>query len=554
MKRKITWSRSCWALTVSAALAGPAAARDTLTIGVAQFPASMHPYIAAQAVKQYALGLSLRRLTTYDHAGQVVCLLCTEVPTLENGRVKREAHDGALDGLAVTLTLKPGLAWGDGVPMTSQDIAYTWKAARDPNAGFVNNHPWTRASAIDVVDDRTVVLHLDRTYTTFALWDEVLSAHVDQPVFDAAAASGDYVNRTPYNRQPTNPGLWNGPYVLSGYQSGSSLGFAANPHWTGHALGLSSVTIRTIDNTAALQANLLSGDVDMAPSGIGLFTEQAVPLQMQHADRFRFIFKPQLICEMIIAQTMNPILRDERVRKALLTAVDVKAIVDRLLAGHGEIARSFVGGLDRHYTPDVPTYRFDPARARALLDEAGWTSGTDGIRRDAAGTKLALDFTTTAGNRSRELTQQVMQSQWKAIGVEVAIRNQPPRAFFGQMLPHREFTGLVEYAATLEANLVPTVWFSTPKIPSAANGWSGQNYSGISDQQLDADLNAAQYELDPAKQQALWADAQRLFAERLYALPLFFREDADIVPTWLGGYEATGKEAYATYWAERWRS
>ena len=120
------------------------------------------------------------------------------------------------------------------------------------------------------------------------------------------------------------------------------------------------------------------------------------------------------------------------------------------------------------------------------------------------------------------------------------------------MLTHREFTGLVEYASTLELNLVPAVWFSTLAIPSATNGWAGQNYAGISDPRLDADFSAAQYELDPVRQQALWADAQRIFADKLYALPLFFREDADIVPVWLTGYEATGKEAYPSYWAEDW--
>jgi len=270
------------------------------------------------------------------------------------------------------------------------------------------------------------------------------SVHIDPPSWKDNALLAFQVkqalNHTSYNRQPTEPGLWNGPYLLSDYRSGSSLGFTPNPHWASHAPGLASVTIRAIDNTAALQANLLSGDVDMVPSGIGLFTEQAVALQKQQGSRFRFIFKPQLICETIIAQTRNPALQNERVRKALLMAVDVKAIVDRLLGGHGEIARTFVSSLDRHYTPDVPTYGYDPARARALLDQAGWTPGPDGIRRNAAGTRLTLEFTTTAGNRSRELTQLVMQSQWKAAGVDVTLRNQPPRTFFGQTLTHREFS------------------------------------------------------------------------------------------------------------------
>ncbi len=549
----------CRAMMAAAILAAfgtarPAEAKDRLVIGVAQFPGSLHPYIGAQTVQSYTIGLSLRPITAYDTDGHVVCLLCTEAPTLDNGLVKREDRPDGGHGLAVTIKLKPGMMWGDGAKMTARDIAFTWKVGRDPNAGFANTHPWTRASSVDVVDEQTAVLHLDRTVTSFALWDQILPEHVEGPIWEAAKAPGDYINHTLYNREPTNPGLWSGPFVVSGYQSNTSVDFSPNPHWTGTRPGLKGITLKLLENTAALQANLLSGDVDTTPAGIGLSIDQALSLQKQHADRFRFIFKPQLSYEHIDVQLSNPILQDERVRKALLHGIDVKSIVDRLFGGYGDIARSFINGLDPHYITDVPTYPYDPARARALLDEAGWKPGPDGIRRNDKGDRLSFEFATTSGNRVRELTQQVMQNQWKAIGLEVLIKNQPSRTFFGQLLKKREFTGLVEYASTLEVDLVPWARLSTAYIPSEANNWGGQNYPGISDKALDADIEAAQYELDPARQQALWADMQRIYAGKLLALPLYFRIDPDIVPPWLTGYSATGKETYTTYWAENWGS
>ncbi len=242
-----------------------------------------------------------------------------------------------------------------------------------------------------------------------------------------------------------------------------------------------------------------------------------------------------------------------RVREALLRAVDVKAIVDRLFAGHADIARTFINGLDGHYDPTLPLTTYDPARARTLLDQAGWTPGPDGIRRNAAGERLSLDFATTSGNRVRELTQQVMQSQWKAAGIEVTIHNQPSRTFFGQLLKHREFTGLVEFAWTGEVDL-PPIRLTTPYIPTAANNWGGQNYGAVSDKDLDAAVDAAQYELDPEKQQALWETMQRVYTAKLLALPLYFREDPDIVPSWMDGFAATGKETNTTDWAETWHA
>jgi peptide/nickel transport system substrate-binding protein len=525
------------------------AAHDRLVIGLSQFPAGLNPTLAGQDVLSYAAGFALRPISTHGHDGQIVCLLCDTVPTLDNGLVKREG-----DGLAVTIRLRPGLAWGDGVPVTARDIAFTWKLEHDPAGGFVAQHPWSRATAVDVTDDRTAVLHLDRTYTDYQLWGDVLSEHVEGPVAQADVTPADYINHTLYNRAPTTPGLWDGPYMPAAYQINQSIDYVPNPHWSGPPPGFAHLVLRLVENTAALEANLLAGDVDMSPGGIAISIDQAAAMEKDHADRFRFLYKKQLNYEHLEAQLANPMLQDRNVREALLRGIDVKAIVGKLFAGHAEVARSFINEIDPHYTPDVPTYPYDPARARVLLDGAGWKPGADGIRQNAKGERLSLEFVTTAGNRVRELTQQVMQSQWRAIGVEVTIHNVPARTFFGETLKKRQYTGLAEFASTLEPLLAPWSRLSSRFTPSAANNWAGQNYSGVSDPRLDTLIDQAQYELDPAKQQAIWTEIQRIYATQLYGLPLYFREDPDIVPQWLAGYEATGKETYVSYFAEAWHA
>jgi peptide/nickel transport system substrate-binding protein len=534
-----------FALTARAA----EAPRDRLVIGLAQFPSGLNPTVAGQDVLSYAAGFGLRPISSFDHDGHLVCLLCAELPTLENGLAKREG-----DGLAVTIKVKPGLAWGDGVPVTAHDIAFTWQLQHDPAGGFVAVYPWSRATSVDVPDDQTAVLHLDKTYTSYQLWGPVLSEHLEGPVVKAAATPADYINHTLYNRAPTTPGLWNGPYMPVSYAINQTIDYVPNPHWNGPKPGFAHIVLKLVENTAALQANLLSGDVDMTPAGIGLTADQAIALDHDHGDRFRVIYKSKIVYEHLEAQLKNPILQDRNVREALLRGVDVKAIVDKLFSGHAEVARSFLNAVDPHYTPDVPTYPFDPGRARALLDAAGWTPGPDGIRRNAKGDRLSLEFVTTSGNRVRELTQQVMQSQWKAIGVEATIHNVPSRTFFGETLKHREYTALAEFASTLDPLLVPWSRLSSHYIPSEANTWAGQNYSGVSDPKLDALIDAAQYELDPAKQQAIWTEMQRIYATQLYGLPLYFAQDPDVVPKWLAGYDTTGKEAYMSFFAETWHA
>jgi peptide/nickel transport system substrate-binding protein len=539
-------------LMVSALGLRPAAAKDSLVIGVAQFPASLHPFISSQTVQFYVIGFALRPMTAIDAAGHNVCLLCTELPTLQNGLAKLEDRPDGSKGMAVTFKLKPGLTWGDGVPVTAKDIAFTWKLGRDPNAGFVNNHPWNRASAVDVVDDQTAILHLDSTLVSYNEWDQILPEHIEGPIYAKATNPGDYINHTAYNSTPLLPGLWNGPYVISGYQSGAQIEMTPNPHWPGPPPALKRITIRLVEDTAALQANLLSGDVDLTPAGIGLTIDQVAAMKTQYPDRFQYIFKPSLTYEHIDMQRSNPILADPRVRQALLLAIDRKTLVQKLFGGYALEAKSWIDQIEPNYDDVLPTIAYDPAKARALLADAGWKPGPDGILRNDKGDRFSLEISTTSGNRVRELSEQVLQSQWKSVGVDITIHNQPSRSFFGEYMRKLEYTGLAEYAYTSQPGLVPSLLFASSSIPTTANNWSGLNWISMNSPQMDADLQKAATELDPVKARALWDDMQRIYAAQDLVLPLYFRSDPDIVPTWLKGYEASGKEDYTSYWAEDW--
>src|SRR5881227_2286236 len=103
-------------------LASPAAARDALTIGITQFPATLNPNIDAMAAKTYVLGMALRPFTVYDADWTLVCLLCTTLPSIENGlAVPVELPEGK-KGIDITYTIRPDAYWGDGVPVTTADV------------------------------------------------------------------------------------------------------------------------------------------------------------------------------------------------------------------------------------------------------------------------------------------------------------------------------------------------------------------------------------------------------------------------------------------------
>ena len=195
---------------------------------------------------------------------------------------------------------------------------------------------------------------------------------------------------------------------------------------------------------------------------------------------------------------------------------------------------------------------YDTAGARALLAEAGWRPGSDGICRDKDGKKLSFELTTTAGNRLRESEELLLLSQWKAACIEATVKNEPARTLFGTTLKHRSYAALVMYGWASMVGEVPRRTLGSDEIPTATNNYGGANYVAFSDPKMDDDIAAAGSELDPAKQKALWADMQRLYADHLPVLPLFFRADAHVTPTWLKGYVPTGHGDFTPLWVESW--
>jgi len=542
------------AIAVAALLGASAAARaDDLTIGITQYPATLNPNIESMLAKTYVEAMTLRPLTHYDQDWQVTCFVCVEVPTIENGLAKREPLKEGGEGMAVTFTLPPGATWGDGVPVTTDDVLFTWEVGRHPQSGVSNAELYRRILDITAKDEKTFTIHTDRVtfdYNSFADF-RPLPAHIERPIFESDPAQ--YRNRTAFDTDPTNPGLAFGPYRIASLRVGSEIVLEKNPTWWGKPPAFDRITVRTIENTAALEANLLSGGIDMIAGELGLELDQALAFEKRHRDRYKVIFKPGLIYEHIDNNLDNPILADRRVRQALLYGADRKLLTDQLFAGHQPVADSFMSPLDWAYSDAVPHYPYDPKKAAALLDEAGWRMGAGGLRRNAKGEVLRLELLTTAGNRTRELVQQVLQSQWRQLGIDVRLGGEPARVFFGETVTKRKFSAMALFAWLSSPENVPRTTLDSEQIPTAANGWAGQNTTGYVNPRVDELIDELEVELDREKRRVLWAELQTIYATDLPALPLYWRSEAYVLPKWLEGVRPTGHQGTTTLWVEDWR-
>ena len=527
------------------------AAKDKLVIGITQFPSTFHPNIDSMAAKSYILAMTARPFTVFDANWELICMLCTELPTLENGLAKKERTPGGKQGIAVTYSIQPKALWGDGVAVSTKDVLFTWKVGRHPKSSVGNMELYRSIYKIDVKDEKTFTFHFDKlTFDYNAINDFILiPAHIDEANFSNPEV---YKNRTAFDTDTLNKGLYFGPYKITEVAPGSHVVLDRNPTWYGKSPAFNRIVVRAIGNTAAMEANLVSGGLDMIAGELGLSIDQAISFEKRHKQKYNVIYQPGLVYEHIDLNLENPLLQDIRIRKALIYAIDRKAISESLFGGRQPVAHTSVNPLDWVFAEDVPKYAYDPEKTAALLDEAGWSIKNRGVRTNAKGQELTFEIMTTAGNRTRELVQQILQSQWKAVGFDIKIKNEPARVFFGRTMTERRYSGLGMYAWMSSPENVPRTTLHSEHIPTKANNFAGQNYTSFKNAEIDELLETIETQLDKSKRKELWRRLQHIYANELPVLPLYFRANAYILPKWLTGVEPTGHQYSTTLWVENW--
>ncbi len=530
----------------------PGFAKDTLTIGLTQFPSTFHPNIDSMLAKTYILSATRRPFTIFDPAWNLTCLLCTKLPTIENGLAVPETTPLGKQGIAVTYTIRSRATWGDGIPVSTRDVYFTWRVGRHKQTGVSGFEFYKRVYKISRRNQKTFTLHMDKLsfdYNSIGGF-ELLPAHLEESIFNENPL--EYRNRTIFDVDTTNKGLYFGPYRISEVKPGEYVVMVPNETWWGKKPAFKRVIMRVISNTAALEANLLSGAIDMISGDLGITIDQALAFEKRHGKNYTIRYQPGLIYEHLDLNLDNPIFRDKRVRQALILALDRASISKQLFEDRQPVAHTSVNPLDWIHWEDVPKHAYDPGHAASLLDEAGWQRQGKGVRRNSKGERLSFEIMTTSGNRTRELVEQVLQSQWKQLGIDVRIRNEPARVFFGQTVTKRKFDGVAMFAWISAPESVPRSTLHSDHIPTQANNWAGQNYTGFRNKKMDALLENIEVELDREKRRALWQDFQRIYATELPVIPLYFRANAYVLPKWLTGVTPTGHLGTTTSWIENW--
>ncbi|HEX8968686.1 MAG TPA: peptide ABC transporter substrate-binding protein, partial [Chloroflexota bacterium] len=298
------------------------------------------------------------------------------------------------------------------------------------------------------------------------------------------------------------------------------------------------------DATSAARAVFQTGEVDYAWN---LQVESQVLNQLSQGGKATLVTAPGPAVERLLLNfadpnteqdgaraepdTKHPFLSDLNVRTALAMAVDRKSIADQLYGPAGQATCNiFTSPPDvvSKNTQSMNVCQFDPAKANQLLDQAGWTRGSDGIRQKD-GVRMHVVYQTTV-NPLRQKEQDIVKSGWEQLGLEVELKSVDAGVFFSsdagnpdtaahfytdvEMFTNNpSFPDYTQYVA---------LW-TTDQIASKANQWHGNNYHRWSNADFDAIYNQLKTETDPAKRTSLTIQANDLLVNQVVVIPLVAR-------------------------------
>lgn len=531
-----------------------------LKIGISQEFENFNPLIANMLATTYMQRMINRTLVVINADGKWVVQLAKSIPSIENGGAKVITQGGKKKIQAVW-EINELAVWGDGKPVICDDFDFAIKVAASPNVGIAEKEVYTQVEKIDVdpKNAKKCTFTYDKEKWDFYQLGTLypLPKHIEEAVFKKFGGLKEgYEKNSMYTKEPTNLGLYNGPYVLSEIQLGDHVTFIPNDKFYGEKAKIKKIIVKLIPNTGTLEANLRSGTIDLI-SSLGLALDQALAFDKKVKSEnlgYQVLFQPSAVYEHIDLNLDNPILKDVRVRKALSFSINREELVNSLFEGKQSPALHSVTPKDPWYTDDpkkITIYKYSPREAEKLLDEAGWKMGTDGIRAKD-GKKLSFTLMTTAGNKTRELVQVYLQNKWKQVGIDVSSKNEPARVFFGETTKKRKFDSMALFAWVSSPENSPKSTFHTKNIPSAKNGFSGQNQMGWSNKKVDTLLEKLDLEFKHEKRVELVHEILKYYTDEVPVLPLYYRSDVAVIPNQMKGYRLTGHQFPETDEVEKW--
>jgi len=394
--------------------------------------------------------------------------------------------------LTYVFHLHPGVKFHDGRPLTARDVKWTFDSLLQGKVRSAKAAVYRFVDHIDAPNDYTVVFHLKEPFATL-LWN--LS---DGAMGIVPYGSGDEVGRKP---------VGSGPFRFVSAEQDKDVVLARNDDYWGEKAHLSKVRFIVVPDTTTRALELRKGSADIA---INALTSDMV-LTLQHDPNLAVLHAPGTVLAYLAFNLRDPILKDERVRQALAYAIDRRPLLEYLQRGFARPANSLLPPESWAYNGDVPAYDHDPARARQLLEQAGYPE-INGVRFH-----LTMKSSTEESTR---LMAAVLQQQLRQVEIALDIRTFEFATFFSDVT-HGLFQ--VYSLRWIGGNEDPDIFeyvFHSSKFPP-----NGANRGYFADPRVDALIDQARQELDRNTRKQLYAELQRTLADELPYINLWYYDN-----------------------------
>lgn len=406
-----------------------------------------------------------------------------------------QSWDVSSDQKTITFHLKPNLKWADGMPLTSEDVLFTWKTVTDDKTRSPYGADYKLVKKAEAPDSKTFKVSYAQPYApALDSWSglHILPKHL---------LKEQDINNTPFSRNPVGSHY----YQLDQWKKGESLSLKRNPNATQGQAKIDHLVSRIIPDRASQFLELMADNID----SMSLNSIQYARIFPSRPDLNAKIAQYKELGNSYTYLGFNlkhKPFDDVRIRQAVNYAIDKQEIIDGVLLGLGlPVASPYKPGT-RWSNPKLQPYPYDPQKAIALMKEAGFEDHDhDGIL-DRDGQPLSFEILTNQ-NKEREMSAVLVQRRLKEIGVDVKIRVVEWATFISRFIKTGDFNVvLLGWGLGLEPDQF-NIWHSSQQAP-------GQfNFIGYKNPKVDKLLEAGRLELNPDKRMKIYHEFAEILLE-----------------------------------------
>jgi peptide/nickel transport system substrate-binding protein len=512
-------------------------------------PDSLNPIVGATSISLQVITTILEPLAETAPDGSWVPILAVELPGRDNGGVSE-------DLLTVTWKLREGVLWHDGEPFTSADVTFTWEAASSVEGGSAVATSYELIESIDTPDDLTVIVNYSAPNV----------GYLDQfPWILPQHATGDVTDMLnwDFNRAPVGTG----PFVFEEWEAADHVTVLKNEDYREEGKPyLDGMNFLVVPSEESRAAQMLQGDAH-----IMLWPGESSSDQFESSEVVKDRLAPgiwvtQLRFNLSMpydddpgAEPPHPILGDVKVRQAITMAVNRDRINTEILNNLRNIDSPLSVGW---ILAEVEPFKFDPDGAKALLEEAGWVEGPDGVRvaqgapNAEDGTTLELLVNGYTGFDPIEKGELAIQEDLAAVGIKMNIENQDFAIIFGTWedgsprllgdydMLYYDSGFFIEPHDAIRSNYHPT------QVPSADNP-AGDNVYRWVRQDVGEAIDAAGATVDIEERRASYQKVADALREDIPTFPVQQFNEGSAYSTKLHGFTVSTWE-WSTWDCENW--